>query len=151
MGNMLVMYGVEAAINTGSADAEEWSTIQEGIDNLSEALNEVVQQYFFMAEKGFASNYVTGMAPSYTFTGRRIIGDKAQDWIFSPERKFGLMEKRDTTFKITRLGSGGKPEEISCPVTIANLTDIGGATTDGSAISFEVRFNGKPEIKAPAV
>jgi len=36
--------------------------------------------------------------------------------------------------------------QFTADVTIANVTDLGGATTDGSAVSFEIRINGKPVL-----
>ena len=122
-----------------TGDTWTYADLQEGIDNLSEALNEVVQQYFFLSDKGFAKNHVTGMAPSFTCTGRRVRGDAAQDFIFSA--KYGLDTQRQSSFKI----SDGT-NTITCPVTICNIVEINGASTDDSAISFEVRFDGKPTV-----
>lgn len=144
---LLVSHAIQAEIDiTPNGEARTWAVFGEGIENLAEALNEVVQQYFFFARKGYADNYVTGMAPAYTCTGRRIIGDPAQDWIFNPARKFGLMAERNTNFRLSVGQADGTVSQITCGVTIANVTDFGGATTDGSAVSFEVRFNGKPTL-----
>ena len=82
-GTLFTIYGIEASIVTNNDPSETYSPLCGGIDNLTEALNEIVQQYFFLCDKGFARNHVTGMAPSYTMTGRRVIGDAAQDYIFS--------------------------------------------------------------------
>ena len=83
MDNLLTIYNLEASIGT-SKSSETWTyaKLENGLDNVSEALNEVVQQYFFLNDKGFARNHVTGMAPTFTFTGRRVQGDAAQDYIF---------------------------------------------------------------------
>lgn len=144
---LLVAHGVQMEIDTTPNESTRtWVTFGEGVENITEALTETVQQYFFFANKGYASNYVTGMAPSYTCTGRRIIGDPAQDWIFNPARKYGLMVERNTNFRISMGNDDGTISQITCGVTIANVTDMGGATTDGSAVSFEVRFNGKPAL-----
>ena len=141
-----VMYGITVQIDTTPGEEATMAPLDAGIENLQEALNEVVNQYFFFRGEGFANNYVTGMAPAYTLTGRRIIGDAAQDFIFANAQKFGLMTARETTMEITRNVNTGT-EKISCPVTFCNLTDIGGATTDGSAISVELRLNGKPTVE----
>ena len=144
---LLVSHAIQADIDiTPNGTSRTWAVFGAGIENLAEALNEVVNQYFFFKDKGFAQNYVTGMAPAYTCTGRRIIGDPAQDWIFNAARKFGLMVERNTNFRISVGKADGTVDQITCGVTIANVTDLGGATTDGSAVSFEVRFNGKPTI-----
>ena len=144
---LLVAHGIQAEIDiTPNGESRTWAVFGNGIENLAEALNEVVQQYFFFADKGYARNYVTGMAPAYTCTGRRMIGDPAQDWIFNAARKFGLMVERNTNFRISVGQADGTIQQITCGVTIANATDWGGATTDGSPVSFEVRINGKPTL-----
>lgn len=142
-----VAHAIQAELDiTPNGEARTWALFGEGVENIAEALNEVVQQYFFFAQKGYAMNYVTGQAPAYTCTGRRIIGDPAQDWIFNGARKFGLMVERNTNFRLSQGQADGTIQQITCPVTIANVTDIGGATTDVSPISFEVRLNGKPTL-----
>lgn len=144
---LLVSHAIQAEIDiTPNGPARTFVVFGNGIENFGEALNEVVQQYFFFADGGYARNYVTGMAPAYTCSGRRIIGDPAQDYIFNSARKYGLMVERNTNFRISVGQANGTISQITCPVTIANMTDLGGATTDGSAVSFEVRFNGKPTL-----
>ena len=90
---LLTMYNLTASIGVsqGSDPPGTWTyaELAEGFDNIAEALNEVVQQYFFLSDKGFAKNHVTGMAPAFTLTGRRVVGDQAQDYIFS--KKYGLV------------------------------------------------------------
>lgn len=150
---MLVTHAISAEIDTTpEASSPTWVKFGAGIENFSESLNEVVQQYFFFDDSGFARNYVTGLAPAYSCTGRRILGDAAQDYIFNAERKFGTMTERNTNFRISVGQPDGTTVEIVAEVTIANMSDLGGATTDGSAVSFEVRINGKPEVTTvPAV
>ena len=144
---LLVAHGIQVEIDTTPNGASStWVPFGNGVENIDEALNETVQQYFFYANRGFASNFVTGMAPAYTCTGRRIIGDAAQDYIFNPARKFGLMVERNTNLRISVGQAGGTIAQITGPITIANMKDIGGATTDGTPISFELRINGKPTI-----
>lgn len=137
------VYKFEAEIDiTPKGPARTWAKFCAGFNNLSEAMNETVQQYFFLCGKGQAVNFVTGMAPSMTFAGVRVIGDAAQDYIFA--QKYELMSARDTHFRLTRTAENGDKSVISVNVTFANLSDASGATTDGSAISVEIRFNGLP-------
>lgn len=144
MGKLFTTYGIEASILTsGSSEAEVYSELADGIDNIAEALNEVVQQFFFLKDKGFATNHVTGMAPAYTFTGRRVMGDTAQDFIFG--KKYSLDTDRQSKLKIA-YAEGSTEKTISCNCTICNIQEFSGASTDDSAISFELRFDGKPTI-----
>ena len=134
---MLVTHAIQIELNiTPTAQAPTWAVFGNGIDNLTEALNETIQQYFFMSNKGFASNYVTGQAPAYTCTGRKIVGDPAQEWIFNPSRKFGLMAERDTQILVSVPAANNLINQFTANVTIANVTDLGGATTDGSALGI---------------
>lgn len=144
---LLVNYAVSCQIDiTPFGNQRTYVEFGNGFNNIAEALNEVINQYFFLTDNGFARNYTTGMAPSYTFTGVRIIGDPAQDYIFNTARKFGLMTERNTNFILSRSNADGTVDQITCPITLCNITDIGGGTTDGSAVSVEIRPNGKPTI-----
>ncbi len=148
MDNLLVVYGIDMAIDIAGKDAAspQWAAFGKGFNNLAESLNEVVQQYFFLGDGGYARNFVTGMAPALTLSGVRVLGDPAQDYIFGSQRKYGLMAERETTLRIQRLTPDAKVETITCDVTLCNLSDMAGASTDGSAVSVEVRVNGKPTV-----
>ena len=146
MGNLLTIYNLEASIGT-SKSAETWTyaKLDEGLDNVSEALNEVVQQYFFLNDKGFARNHVTGMAPAFTMTGRRVQGDAAQDYIFS--KKYKLDSERSSSFQLKVTDNSGVSPVVTTytvDCTICNIQEYSGASTDDSAISFEIRFDGAP-------
>lgn len=138
----LTMYGVGAEIDTAtSGAAESWAVLGEGIENLGETLNEVVYSGFYLHNEGYGNSEVTGMQPVVTVSGKRIVGDPAQEYIFDPARKYGLGDMRKSKLKLT-IGN----TVITCPVTIANIQELSGNTQDGSAISFELRFNGKPTV-----
>lgn len=139
------IYSYKAEIDTTpSATSPTWAGLCAGIDNISEALNETIQQYFFLCGGGFAANYITGMAPAITLSGRRVVNDAAQNFIFG--KKYDLMSARNTHMRLTRTDQAGEATVISANVTLANLQDISGATTDASACSVEVRFNGQPYL-----
>lgn len=142
---LITMYHLSASINTAASDATAvYSELADGIDNIAEALNEVVQQYFFLKDNGFAQNHVTGMAPAWTLTGRRVLGDAAQEFIFG--NKYGLDTERQTTFKLEYTNASNATVTITVPCTICNIQEFSGATTDDAAISFEIRFDGQPTV-----
>lgn len=140
------IYSYTAEIDTTpEGQSRTWAKLCAGFENLTEALNEQVQQYFFLCGNGFAANYVTGMAPTMTLSGKRVLGDTAQEYIFG--KKYGTMAERETNFRLTRRSADGTETAIvSAHVTLCNISDIGGATTDGSACSVEVRFDGEPYV-----
>lgn len=142
---LITMYNLSASINTAASGASAvYSELADGIDNIAEALNEVVQQYFFLKDNGFAQNHVTGMAPAWTLTGRRVLGDAAQEFIFG--NKYGLDTNRQTTFKLEYTNASNATVTITVPCTICNIQEFSGATTDDAAISFEIRFDGHPTV-----
>lgn len=146
----LVMYGVEVQINTTpSEQTGTYATIGDGITNISEALNEVKQQMYYLINKGFGQTEVTAMHPAITFTGHRLHGDTAQDYIFSKKYKLGSNRKTDIKIKVF------DPEDAinvfsqyTASVTITDLQELSGATENGSDISFTLEFNGAPEAVA---
>ena len=142
--NVVVNYNYTLEIDTTPTNqTPTFATVCAGINNLSESLNEQIQQYFFLCGQGFATNYVTGMAPAFTLTGVRVLGDTAQDYIFGFSTKYGTGKARQTHLRLTR-SDGTTTDKISANVTLCNITDVGGGTTDGSAVSVEIRLNGAP-------
>ena len=114
-----------------TADPPVWtySKLCKGIESMSFAENEQNQQYFFLCGEGFAHNEVTGAAPELTITGRRIVGDTAQDYIAG--KQFALGTDRNSSVKII---SGGK--QIVCDCSIGGITSFGGNifTAESSAV-----------------
>ena len=140
------VYAIKAEIDTTpTGNSRTWANLCAGWDNITEALNEQIQQYFFLCGNGFATNYVTGIAPAITLSGRRVLGDTAQDYIFG--LKYQPMSARVTNFRLSRTNASGTDEVLaSAHVTLVNISDISGATNDASACSVEIRFDGEPYV-----
>jgi len=143
--NMLVQHGVSVEIGVSeSLGVWTYAELDATWDNLTEALNEVITQWFPAANNGFADNEVTGMAPVYTLTGKRIVGNTAQDFLFT--KKFQIGSNRRSSIRITKVRSDGTYNSITCPCTFCNLVEMAGASTDGSNFSAELRLNGAPTL-----
>ena len=142
---LITNYDLTAKIGT-ALDNSTWTykELGAGIDNISEALNEVVQQYHFLDDDGFARNHVTGMSPAFTLTGKRVIGDDAQDYIFG--KKYDLDGDRVSSFQLSYKPTSSTTTTITCDCTICNIQEFSGASTDDTAISFEIRFDGEPTV-----
>jgi len=142
----LIIYNVKLEIGVSEAGGVwTYAELAKGIDNIDETLNEVLQQYFFLSGDGFAENEVTGMAPAYVLTGRRVHGDTAQDYIFGKKYLLDTNRKSSLRVSITDNSSGSavvKTAVVGC--TICNIKEVSGASTDNSAISMELRFDGAP-------
>lgn len=149
MSYLLTQYGVELEIDTTPfASARTWVPVCDGFNNLTEALNEQVQEYFFLCGKGFGSDEVTGIHPVYSLTGVRKIGDAAQDFIFGA--RMNLMEGRKTNLRLSIANADGTVQRYTSKVTMKNVSSFGGATTDGAAVSVDFSFNGRPVTETVA-
>ena len=126
-----------------SKSGETWTyaTLCKGIESMEFAENEQNQQYFFLCGEGFAHNETTGAAPELVISGRRVVGDTAQDYIAGLQ--FELGEDRNTSVKITAEG-----QVITGGATIGAITSFGGSTLDVNAFGCTLRFNGKPTVTA---
>lgn len=123
------------------ADPPVWTYAKlcKGIEGMTFNSNEQNQQYFFLCGNGFAHNEVTGGAPELQVTGRRIVGDTAQDYIVS--KQFALGTDRNSSVKII---AGGK--QIICDCSIGDVVSFGGNTLDVNTFSCTIRFNGTPVV-----
>ena len=140
-------YDYALKINTTpNAEAATMAEISKGFDNITEAINEVLYQASFLGDKGYGSSYVTGGQLIVTLTGMRFVGDAAQDYIFSDAVYYEFGKARETDIEM----SCPDGSAITCPVTLAKITRSGGAANNGTAISVEIHFNGKPEIVTAA-
>lgn len=149
MSYLLAVYGVELEIDTTPfASSHTWSPVCDGFNNLTEALNEKMQEYFFLCGKGFGSEEVTGIHPQIQLTGVRKVGDAAQDFIFG--NRLNLMEARKTTLRLSLANADGSVTRYTNKVTMANVSSFGGATTDGAAVSVDFYFNGRPIVETVA-
>ena len=132
---------IEIGTSATSATPPVWtySPLCAGIEGMTFNSNEQMQQFFFLCGEGFASNETTGAAPELQITGRRIVGDAAQDFIAS--KQFALGTDRNGSIKITAEG-----KVITCDCTIGEVVTFGGETLDVNAFSCTIRFNGKPTV-----
>lgn len=116
-----------------------YSPLCEGIESMTFNSNEQNQQYFFLCGEGFAHNETTGAAPELQISGRRIVGNAAQDYIAG--KQFALGTDRNSSIKITAEG-----KVITCACSIGDVVSFGGSTLDVNTFSCTIRFNGEPTV-----
>lgn len=126
-----------------SGGAWSYAKLCKGIESMEFNENEQNQQYFFLCGQGFAHNETTGAAPELVISGRRIVGDTAQDYVAS--KQFALGTNRSTSVKIIAEGNA-----ITCDATIGAITSFGGSTLDVNAFGCTLRFNGAPTVTTTA-
>jgi hypothetical protein len=146
---MLANYGVDFEIDiTPHGSARTFVPICDGFDNVTEALNEQVQEYFSLCAKGYGLDEVVAIHPSFALTGVRKVGDPAQDFIF--RNRFNLMAGRHTNLRYSEANADGTITRYTIDVTMKNVSSIGGASTAGAAVAVTFSFNGRPVIETVA-
>ena len=126
------------------ADAWTYAPLCAGIESFEESLNGQNQQYFFLSEHGYAHNEVTGLAPQYTVSGKRVYGDEAQDYICSLKYKLGA--ERKTSLKLSWQTQDNKAVTTVCDATILDISDVGGAAVDNVPFSCVIALDGCPTV-----
>lgn len=130
------------SVEIGTAESSgtwTYSPLCEGIESMTFNSNEQNQQFFFLCGEGFAHNEVTGGAPELQISGRRIVGNPAQDYIAG--KQFALGTDRNSSIKITAEG-----KVITCNCSIGDVVSFGGSTLDVNTFSCTIRFNGEPTV-----
>ncbi len=122
-----------------TGDTWTYSRLCKGIEGMTFNSNEQNQQFFFLCGEGFAHNEITGGAPELSITGRRVVGDAAQDYIAG--KQFALGEERNSSVKITAEG-----KVITCDCSIGDVVSFGGNSLDVNSFGCTIRFNGEPTV-----
>ena len=146
---MLANYGVDFEIDTTPyGTARTYAPVCDGFDNVTEALNEQVQEFLSLCAKGYGFDEVVAIHPSFALTGVRKVGDAAQDFIFG--NRFNLMAGRHTNLRYSEANADGTITRYTINVTMKGVTSIGGASTAGAAVAVTFSFNGRPVIETLA-
>ncbi|WP_343095237.1 phage tail tube protein [Blautia producta] len=131
-----------AHINTApEAEAAVWADLGNLTKNMAQALNEVLYQATYWANKGWGSTEVTGAQMTLTLTGDVKPDDEACTYILSDKVMYGLGAARKTHLKLQK---GDKV--IIWPVTLANITPAYGDSAAVNALTVTIHGNGRPTI-----
>lgn len=110
------------------------------LENFSPSIDGTVEEWYAMDAGGWAKASMTGKKLSFTFKGKRSVGDPGNDYIASLAWKFG--QDVMTKFEWTMV-SGAK---LSGDVVVNVTTPGGGDTTNIDSLEFSVVFYGKPTV-----
>ena len=122
-----------------------YARLAAGISSADPSSNENIDQSQYLDGDGFGSSDVIGAQKTIAFSGHRVVGDTAQDYIKSIEFEIG--NSRKSTIRYT--DAQGVKVEKGC--TIANVDFGGGDAAAKQDISFEIHLNGKPVLTPKAV
>jgi hypothetical protein len=125
---------------TPDATDPTWARIAAGISSVDPSFDDDTDDTAYYDGEGFGSNDVTGIKASLTFSGNRLYGDPAQDFIASIAFEVG--QKRKTRFRWTQ--PDGK--QVTGNVTVSGIKTTGGDANAKSDFEFKVTFNGKPTV-----
>lgn len=131
-------YETTFEIDTSDTSTPSWAQLK-GFTNFSKAMNEVVEQFAFLDENGWGRSEVVGAQPTVTLTGKRLVGDTAQDFIFA--KQYGSFGDRHVSYKMTKDG-----KVLTGDCTLANIDDGGGDAQALDEVSVTIHFNGAPTI-----
>lgn len=139
--NLDIVYQYGFFIDTTPVgDTRSWAEIGNGINDCKKSLNEISQSLQYLSNNGWGSTEVMGAQLKAAFSGFRVRGDAAQDYIFGQGVQFGFGSSRKTNYKMISPDGG----ELSGSCTLVKIDTTGGKATDGEGISFEVHVNGAP-------
>ena len=114
------------------------------LTNFAPTIDGTLDEWFSMDAEGWAKAAVTGKKLSFSFQGKRSVGDTANDYIAS---LFLAMGKDAMTKFEWEMVSGAKLT-FDCVINVT--TPGGGDTTNLDALEFECICYGKPTFTSAA-
>lgn len=119
-----------------STDAE--MVMPADLENFAPSIDGTVEEWYAMDAGGWAKAAMTGKKLSFSFNGKRSVGDPGNDYIAGLAWKFGKDVMTNFEWEMV---SGAK---LSGQVVINVTTPGGGDTTNLDTLEFEAIFYGKP-------
>lgn len=114
------------------------------LENFVPSIDGTVEEWYSMDAEGWAKAAMTGKKLSFSFKGKRSVGDAGNDYIAGLAWKFG----QDVMTKFAwEMVSGAK---LECDVVVNVTTPGGGDSTNVDGLEFEVICYGKPTFTPAA-
>lgn len=110
------------------------------LENFSPTIDGTVEEWYAMDAGGWAKAAMTGKKLGFSFSGKRAVGNTANDYIAGLAWKFG----QDVMTKFEWVMVSGTT--LSGVVVVNVTTPGGGDSTNLDKLEFEVTFYGKPDI-----
>lgn len=129
-------------IDTTPLTTATWVRLAVGISSGEPDGNDETAQDQYLDGDGFKSTDVIGAQFIVSFSGHRVVGNPAQDYIAALKLELG--DARKTHLRYTDAAGN----VISGSVTLAKIKEGGGDAGAKKTFSFEAHFNGKPSFAA---
>ena len=130
-------------IDVNPSGTASYKRVGDGLTTATPANNESVDTKGYLDDDGGQTSNVTGFQYSISYSGDRIRGDDAQDYIFG--KLFSMGEARRTNYRNT--WEDGTVITGTCVFT--EITPPGGDANAVQACGFTIRYDGKPTLTAP--
>ena len=127
---------------SGLTSTEEQMAIIKDLENFSPTIDGTVEEWYAMDAEGWAKAQVTGKKLSFTFSGKRSVGDPGNDYVAGLALSMG----NDAMSKVEWEMVSGAKLDFPCVVNVT--TPGGGDTTNIDGLEFEVICYGKPTFTA---
>lgn len=134
-------YNKRFLLNIGTTESPKWVEVARGITSRGNNFSESSETYYPMDQRGTAEIETTSQSVSRTWSGFRVIGDGAQDYVFI-DALYDL-DKRSVEF----VEYYDNVEGVNGWKGIASLTisdDGSGDTANRETIGFGLNLIGKP-------
>ncbi len=117
---------------------EEWSPVAD-LEEVSISVENNTETWYSINDGGWQNALLTAKALSGSFSGKRTVGDKGNDYIDGLRYNIGKSAEAD--FRITF------PDESTLEFTaVVGLTDLLGSATDVAPLSGDLTGKGKPKF-----
>lgn len=128
----------------GLESTEDQMVVPSDLENFAPAIDGTVEEWYPMDAGGWAKAAMTGKKLSFSFKGKRSVGDVGNDYIAGLAWKFG----QDVMTKFEwEMVSGAK---LTCDVVVNVTTPGGGDSTNIDTLEFEAICYGKPTFTEAA-
>lgn len=131
-------------IDIGTSETPKWVELARGIASRSNSFTEETENYYYMDGRGTAETDATTQTVTRTFSGNRVIGDEAQDYLFFDNvynldgRVVPFMEFYDNM-------ETGKENGWKGTYTLSISDDGSGDATARETVGINASINGIPE------
>lgn len=115
-----------------------------GLENFSPSFDNTIQDWYSMENEGWRSSLLTGKGWAIGFSGKRIVGDTANDYIAGKMLAIG----QDACTKFSWELPDGLKIEQNVVISVTNNGD--GDTINVGKLEFELRSDGKPTVTEPS-
>ena len=134
-------YNKRFLLNIGTAVSPKWVEVARGITSRGNNFSESSETYYPMDQRGTAEIETTSQSVSRTWSGFRVIGDEAQDYVFI-DALYDL-DKRTVEFvEYYDNVEGVNGWKGNASLTISD--DGSGDTANRETIGFGLNLIGKP-------